>query len=365
MQVEIRLKKLLRQRGLDGHGITQRIAQDLRVHRHTIGKLYRNQLRYPSLEVLGAVSGWLANHGVPSEILPHALLGARPSELWQAVSEPGAVTLFVGESRQADAPGRPWRWIAQQDAVAMANIVQFLSSPRDFAERRLEIGIEYVPFRFVSGEREVNEEQLDEDKKRARKIFDNMRAAGCQRNAVLIGSQRINHLVELLVADIFGCEAFRPLKPRSKIVPFYLAYRQHDRVVSSCFGGPKPPPGRRSAGAPGIYFLNKDEEWEVCPWEQDKRDAGIVIVVRDPGTAALEMAMFGFSGRGTEALGARFLHDPDAFWSPVRVGAKEVAVSVCRFNLERAASEKGEGELHTKDVEVIRLDTGVLRKHVV
>ena len=51
MPVEIRLKKILQQYGLDKKGIIQTIAEEVGVHRHSIGKLYRNEYSHPSLDV--------------------------------------------------------------------------------------------------------------------------------------------------------------------------------------------------------------------------------------------------------------------------------------------------------------------------
>ena len=104
MEIEIRLKQVLKEHKLDKHGVTKKIASDCGVHRHTIGKLYRNQLSHPSLEVLGKVCKWLMAHDVPGDELPQALFGARPSELWQAITAPGSVTIYLGEYQQVAEP---------------------------------------------------------------------------------------------------------------------------------------------------------------------------------------------------------------------------------------------------------------------
>ena len=257
MQLEIRLKKVLEQSGLDERGIAQHIARDLKLHRHTIGKLYRSQAANPSLDVLGQVCDWLERHGVPGDILPHALLGVRPSKLWAAVAAPGAVTLYVGEYRQMPAGPRPLRWIAQHDALAMAKIVQSLSNAAEIAKRRVPVGMEYVPFRFDPGKPVMSDAHLGEDAKRAGEIFGGMRAAGRATSSIILGSQRANHLVELLVADLFGCDAFCPPKKPGGAVPFYLAFRKDDRWVPSCFGGQTAPSGSKRPTGPGVYYLEK------------------------------------------------------------------------------------------------------------
>ena len=365
MEIEIRLKKILQQHHLDGFGITQRIADDLDVHRHVIGKLLRNKVTNPSLKVLGSVCEWLANHGVPPDSLPHALIGSKPSGLRQAMAQPDGVTLFVAEYRQMGPSRTMWRWIAQHDAVAMAKVVQFLSCPLDIAEPRLPVGIEYVPFRFVPGKLELRKDHLEEDVKRARKIYPVKRTADSARSSVLIGSQRVNHLVEFLVADIFGCTAFHRPKKTTRKVPFYLVYREDDLIVPSCFGGRKGPPGSRGAVEPGVYYCDKSGKWVACPWIQDQQDVGVVIILRDPGTALLDMAMFGFSGRGTEALGTVLLREPGRFWPlDKHPGGKEVSVFICRFTLDHDDSSDGSDEVRAADVDVIRLDNDILARHL-
>jgi len=364
MQLEIRLKKILQETGLDKRKVAQRIAGDLKLHRHTIGKLYRGQAKNPSLDVLGKVCDWLERHGVPGSILPQALLGVRPSTLWQAVAAPGAVTLYVGEYRQMPPGPRPLRWIAQHDALAMAKIVQSLSSNVDTAERRVPVRIEYVPFRFDPEKSAVGNEHLEEDRKRAGEIFQDMRGSGRATSSIILGSQRANHLVELLVADTFGCDAFSPPKNGKRPPPFYLAFRKEDRGVPSCFGGRATPPGCPSSYGPGIYYLAKNG-WSVCPWRQGTQDAGVILIARDKGTAALEMAVFGFSGPGTEALAEALLLRPDRFWRhPVQIDGKEVGVYVCRFDLANDTSANQDGETRVKDVEVIPLDKDILEERI-
>jgi hypothetical protein len=364
MQLEIRLKKILQENGLDERGIAQRIAGDLKLHRHTVGKLYRSQATNPSLDILGRVCEWLERHGVPGSILPQALLGVRPSNLWAAVAAPGAVALYVGEYRHMPPSPRPLRWIAQHDALAMAKIVQALSSTVYIAERRVPVGIQYVPFRFDPGKRAVGNEYLKEDRKKAGEIFREMRATTRATSSIILGSQRANHLVELLVADTFGCDAFTPPKNRNHAVPFHLVFRKEDRIVPSCFGGRTAPPGCARSRGPGVYYLAKDG-WSACPWTLGAQEASMTIMARNKGTAAFEMAVFGFSGPGTEALAEELLRGPDRFWPlPAEVNGREVGVFVCRFDLTQDTSASPDEDVRVKNVEVIPLDKEILAEHV-
>ena len=192
MQVEIRLKKILREHGLDRHGITQRIARDLDLHRHTIGKLYRNQLANPSLKVLGMLCDWLQAHGVPADVLPHGLLGSRASALWHAVAGPGTVRIYLGEYQQMEPTAPEILWVSRRDSTVAGEIVQVLSTPTDFGEARPKVLIEYVPFRFAKLGAHLKKAQFQSDLTRSREIFREMRSRRQSSAAVLIGSQRVN-----------------------------------------------------------------------------------------------------------------------------------------------------------------------------
>ena len=255
-----------------------------------------------------------------------------------------------------ESPTRTSRWIAQHDAVVMAKVVQFLSSPHGFEEHRLPINIEYVPYRFTQGKLDLKEEHLKQDLRHATEILKKLRAATRRTSSIMIGSQRVNHVVELMIADVFGCEPFRPPRKENVRIPFYLVYRKGDRAMPSCFGGRKPPPGQKTTGVPGIHYMTTDG-WAVCPWKHGEQDAGIVLIVRDPSVGALEMAVFGFSGLGTEAIGDQLLMKPELFWSDhAKINGKQVGVYVCRFGFAPLTSDDEDEQLRTTEVEVTRLD---------
>jgi hypothetical protein len=76
------------------------------------------------------------------------------------------------------------------------------------------------------------------------------------------------------------------------------------------------------------------------------------------------MAVFGFGGRGTEALGELLLRSPDRFWPPCcDKNGRQVGIYVCEFSFEMAGAGDGDGDLRLKDVETHELDKGILKKH--
>lgn len=364
MQLEIRLKKILREHNLFRHGIEQRLARDLNVHRHTIGKLCRNQVSNPSLDILGDLCDWLQGHGVPAEDLPQTLLGSRPADLWEAVAGLQSVRVYLGEYHQMAKDGPTMLWISRRDSIVASELVQILSTPAESGEHRPTVLLHYVPFRFGWLGAHVTKKQFGKDIVRTREMFTEMRSRGGHSTSILVGSQRVNYLVEHLVADLFGCEPFHPVENSPK-VPFYLSYRDRDRAVPSCFGGLRNPPGRRGRRAPGTYYLDDKGKWICCPWISKKEDAGIIITAYDPGTKGVEMAVFGFSGRGTEAIGRQLLHDADPFWEPyAKSRDKKVGVYVCQFKTEAETSADAGEIIHARDFKVVHIEKEVLEKYL-
>lgn len=145
---------------------------------------------------------------------------------------------------------------------------------------------------------ETVEDGFKKDKNRAGRIFRTMRKQKqSDRAIIMIGSPRVNYLVEYLVADLFNCEPF--VSPNKEFkVPFYTTYRDFDRPVPSCFGGQANPPGKSDLSGHGTFYLDENFEWQFLQWQKKKSDAGIVIIIREAGT--VEMVVFGFSGRATK-----------------------------------------------------------------
>ncbi|MCH6552236.1 MAG: PDZ domain-containing protein, partial [Planctomycetes bacterium] len=193
-------------------------------------------------------------------------------------------------------------------------------------------------------------------------IFKRMRAPQAKGSAILIGSQLAHALTELFVADLFKCKAFAPMPGK---VPFYLRFGDK-APVTSCFGGTKAPPGYKASAGPGIYYrawspTAEKDVWVACPSTRGREDAGVVIVRRDSGEARTEMAVFGFSGQATAALGDIIRHKPDEFWdfsdNPRR--GLEVRVYICTFEMTEAPAGQG-GAVFVKNEKIIPLHSSLL-----
>lgn len=367
MKVEFRLKQLLIQTGQDHHGIIQQISDEAHVHRHTVKRLYRNQLSRPSLEVVGKVAAWLEEHGVPARDLPQLLLGRSPADLWRAVVAPGHVGIYLGEYEQVDLPVGPGRWISLHDAEVAADLVKELTTSGRIVGDRPEVRLIYVPFRFSATAKELLQKPCPDDITRARELYDRMMSRGTHETAILVGSMRVNYMVEFLVSELFGCKPFET--PKTPKVPFWLTYKPGARGIPSCFGSPKNPQALGPVATPGIYYLEDEDtgRWAFCEWRQKQIDAGIVLTVRDAGTNSLVVAAFGFSGYGTEAISKELIERGSEYWGhEVVVDGRGVGVYICRCRLRISehSSERSHRSVEVEHADVVPLSEKVLKKRL-
>ncbi|MEA3547379.1 MAG: helix-turn-helix transcriptional regulator [Thermodesulfobacteriota bacterium] len=374
MKLEWRLKQLLEQHNLYKYGVETQIANECGLHRHTIGKFLRNQIQSPKLEVLEKICGWLIERGVPADILPGALFGVKPSGLWRAIGQSKKILICLGEyhlkGRMITAP-KISPSISRHDSVVSAKIIHFLYSEAELRDTRPSVKMLYVPFYFTPEVVRASGDGFAEDKERARRIFNNMRKnRKNELSVIMIGSQRVNYLVEYMVADLFNCEPFVPANENPK-VPVYLCYRNFDHLVPSCFGGQANPLDKSGEIRHGTYYVDENFEWQFFEWQEGKNDSGIVIIIREADN--VEMAAFGFSGRATNAIGNALLQKSEQFWpeadtktsNTVVAGGKEIGIYIChvKFSEDKTKCKDMAYENFENDVvKTIPLDRKVLEK---
>jgi len=364
MKVEIRLKELLGQYGLDRHGVIGEIAAEVGVNRHTIAKLYNNRTVSLNLTLLGRLCNWLTKNGVPADELPGALLGSGQAALWNAIARQGGeVTIYLGEYQPLTEGEVVWRWISRRDSAVAALIVQRLSAGTEASSRPLRLRFQYLPFRYSPADPIVDRRLLEEDLRRTKDVFENMQQDVRPGTAILVGSQRVNYLLEFFVADLFGCRPF--VTPSSEpSVPFFSVYRQSDQNTPSCFGGRKNPFRRKDSGKPGLHYLNERGNWVTCPWVPETEDAAVVISLKDHRRKMTALAVFGFSGRATEAAGEQLALREDLFWRPaVQHKTKDVGIFVCKLAYGPAdKADKVHGHFQMDSCDVIPLATRTLER---
>lgn len=366
MKVECRLKDLLGEYGLDRHGVIQEIAGAVGVNRHTIAKLYNDRASSVTFDLLSRLCNWLAKNDVPTDELPGALFGSGRAPLWNAIARQGGeVAIYLGEYQPTPQAEVVWRWISRRDSAVASMIVRQLSVGTEGGSPPPRINFQYVPFRFSPADRLVNRELLDLDIARTKDCFDRMQQDARPGTSVIIGSQRVNYLLEFFVAELFGCRPFT-VPAGEPSVPFFSVYRPSDPNTPSCFGGQQNPFRRRDNDVPGLHYLNERGNWVTCPWVLHEQDAAIVISMREHRRKAVDLAVFGFSGRATEAAGEQLLMREDLFWPPpVRLKTRDIGVYICRMAYApHHADSDSEGRVQISSCDVIPLADRILERLV-
>lgn len=371
MRVEIRLKQICERHGLDTHGMVSRIAREASISRRIVEAFLQNKRRTIHMEHVERLCDWLRRHHVAAD-LPGALFGYRPSHLLSSLAQPGLARIYLGEYEQSGASQS--RWVSRADAAVAAVFTELLSGSAARAAAadggsldagdvafppHVEFVNSYVPSRvapFGAGDGVASSDSTAV----ASAMFLEMRDAHHPGTNILIGSQRANHLVELFVADFFGGVPFEAGADRP---PLFL-HRPQDAPdeMRSCFGGSTLPGDIPGGNGKGIYYRVAPSEWRLCPHERESgADAGIVMVRRDPGTGHTEIAVFGYSGRATAALGDIIRRDPDAFWKDHErmAGGIEGRVYVCELSLREETDRHGGTRIvPRKDVRIRPLSIG-------
>jgi hypothetical protein len=353
---------------LSRHGLISTLQSEIGCHRHTIRKLLNNEASSISLNTLSGLCEWLQREGnVPAELLPQVLFGYRPEKLWQAVSQTGQVTIYLGEYQQTEPPLPTRLWVSRRDAAVASAIVEELYVHLTRLKRPPSIRHGYVPFRLSMHTPETRTRYFKEDTRRAKRIFRGMRSQTAQGASIFIGSQEVNYIVECWVASLFGCKPFEPSRNGPQ-VPFYVKSRHKKSGMKSCFGGVDDPPGCSKQPHPGIFYLDKSGKWAACRMIDGKQDAGLVIIVRHPGANAIEVAMFGVSGRATAAMVKHVVRSADPFWPPYfKRGGKEIGVYICKFIVAPDTEPQQDGMYgmyQIKDFQPIPLEKEVLSRFV-
>jgi hypothetical protein len=363
MKISINLRGVLVEYGLDSHGIILEIAKALDVNRHAIGKLYNGRATSISLDLLGRLCAWLAGREVPMDQLPGALFTAGRTALWDAIAQSqGEVTVYLGEYQSRRDPVTGFRWISRRDSSVTATVVQELSRGAQGRFPAPPLKLEYVPFRYSPEDLNIDETLFAQDIERTRMMFAAMQAKSKPGTTIIIGSQRVNYLLEYFIAELFGCQPFSS-PSREAHVPFFSVYRRSDLHTPSCFGGRHNPFRRKERAEPGLHYLKAPGTWTSCPWKLGEKDAGIVITMNDIQNKAITLAIFGFTGRATEAIAEQLLLKEKEFWPPcVRIKSREIGIYVCDLSYAPSNEEyESQGLVDVKDCKVNAMSEQTLK----
>jgi DNA-binding Xre family transcriptional regulator len=327
MEVKMRLKKLLQEYDLYYHGVRQDIAKDLGLHRQTVSKMFSGEIGTISTITLSSICSWLMNRGVPIRVLPASLFGRGRGKLWQEFAEKEKCNLFIGEYHEQREPGVVWKWLSRSDTIALGLFAQQLSMPQEENVSSPGLFFEYIPFHYPLQSYDVRKEPLAQNIQRSGKVYNKM-LSDKNTSSILIGSQRVNYLLEHFVAGLFKCTPFSSYAQLR--VPWYTVYRESDDQVPSCFGGKVRPGGGKQCSEPGLHYINEKGKWVAFPWHIQEQDGGVAIVVRDNEKDTISMAVFGFGGLTTEAIARIMVLQEQRFVEPQwETRSREIGVFIC------------------------------------
>ncbi|MEE9391955.1 MAG: helix-turn-helix transcriptional regulator [Planctomycetota bacterium] len=383
MAVQFRLKELAQEFGIQLHGKTSDIQEALGVERQTVSRLINSRTSSVSFEHLQRLSDWLLKNVDPSKrpalqaMLPGALFSF--TGIWERLVHADELTAFLGE--RCSMPnakislGSP-RWIAGADAEAATGLIHGLTQ----AGGRFQFKWKNIPFHYdielnnsgstTKPKASVSQKetakllaaQLDKDTKEVARLHGRMMKNENRAN-IIIGSQRINLLVEQFVASLFSATPFKE-RHKNSTVPFYLQYRPDGYLYpKSCFGGDGARAGVSKNRMPGIHYKSSKTKWAYIPWEQSKTTSGITIIHQDLSLNSVAVALIGYSREGTLKLSQLFQDDPRRF-GPLHEISKDrrLGVFACQFDRNKNNAEQKTPGIAAEGWSIVALSKDVICK---
>lgn len=358
MEVTFSLQPILRDNHIDQRGVILDLASHTGIPRNRVSAYYRGLRNKISLDDLGKLCAWLVEQGVDSARLPGALFTSQRSSLRDALFAKRGTTIYIGEYISVRDNRVTWRWVSRRDMAVVSAIMN------EFSTGSSALNLEYVPFSYSPDTLRVSKKQLRPDIRMTKKFYDNIASSSGPEAAVVVGSQKSNHLLEMIVADIFSTKPFEPCRTEAK-VPFFCVYRDRDPKMPSCFGGAKNPFSTNESARPGIHYINEKNQWAVCPMD-DQSDAGIVI--SSSGFLRQDLCMlqlFGFTGKSSQTIGQYILQNSSEFWPPTFSSrGRELGVYICKIKYLNSKKYDIKGEIRLKSFKTTPLSEDILTKVV-
>ncbi|MBM4000433.1 MAG: helix-turn-helix transcriptional regulator [Planctomycetes bacterium] len=313
-------------------GTIKAIVEYTGLDRHQVSALLRNEVKYIPMQALSRLCDYLVEHGhVAPDQLPGALFAVEAEDFWELLARRRRLELCMGV-RCEDELGET-AWIVASDSVLLGELLNGVSTLGGAARQCYKSGHANRPHPehlkqtlvWSPGQREdIEVRRLAVE---ARREFTGSTG---DKALVCIGSVKSNPVVEVMMAQTFGCEPFRTQDHVASIdqraCPVFLRYREHDPHHESCSGGLRLSSDHPSP-KPGIYYETRSGEWRVCEWDAAERDVAFVFYAHRESQGCLEMALAGFSGRSTRLLAKTLATRAQDFWPPiyedhgVRIGA--------------------------------------------
>jgi hypothetical protein len=311
-------------------GTIKAIVEYTGLDRHQVAALLKNEVKYIPLQALSRLCDYLIEYGhISADQLPGALFAVEPEHFWELLARRRRLEICLGVRTVEEEAWPEGAWVVASDSVLLGEILNGVSTLGGTAKHQRPDQTVPPQSRIVLPHPEHLRQslvwspgQLDprDVVTRAREVYDNYCGQGSDKALICLGSIKSNPVVELVLAEAFGCEPFESWDDTARAgdrrCPIFLRYRADDPHPASCSGGLRL--GREDPSPlPGIYYETRDQAWEYCGWDQPEQDTAIVFYIHRESQGRLEMVLGGFSGRATRLLAKTLASRAESFWPPI------------------------------------------------
>lgn len=367
-------------------GTIKAIVERTGLDRHQVAALLKNEVKYIPLAALSRLCDFLIEEGyVAADQLPGALFAVQPEHFWELLARRRRLQLCIGVRRPDTEDSLDGAWIVASDAVLMGSLLNGVTTLGGTARHQAAVSKdaeangrpEALPGTPVPHPENLQQSLVWSPGQmttevvvpQARELYRKFVESGKDKALVCLGSTKSNPVVELIMAEAFGCQPFEKQEvatPAQRSCPIFIRYRDNDPQPISCCGG-KELAADSPTKVPGIYFETADGVWDCCPWDpQKQKDAAFVFFVHRESLGRLEMALGGFSGRATRLLAKLLASRADEFWPFVYEG-QGIQIGAFFVKFELPAGAESDQDLETDlsaSTQIIKLDPEVIARRL-
>lgn len=314
-------------------GTIKTIVEYTGLDRHQVAALLKNEVKYIPLKALSRLCDFLIEHGhCSADKLPGSLFSIEPENFWELLARRNRLQLSLGVRRELDQDNPDVCYVVASDSVLLGELLNGVTTLggtahfRESGQMGAETASNHVPRPEHVKQSLVwspGQAKPTEVMERAHSVYNDFSESSSDKALVCIGSTKSNPVVELVLASAFGCEPYETQDnvetAADRKVPFFLRYREKDPKPESCVGGERLSKTEK-VDEPGIYYEGADGKWNHVSWDGPNQDAAFVFYIHRESHGRLEMAMGGFSGRGTRLLASSLARRGEDFWPPVYEG---------------------------------------------
>lgn len=338
-------------------GTIKAIVEHTGLDRHQVASLLKNEVKYIPLKALSRLCDYLIDNGFAGAAeLPGALFAVEPENFWELLARRQRLELCLGVRRDVEVETPEVSYLVASDSVLLGELLngvttlggtaKHLSANSESSEMSDSIAKdsprphpEFLKQSLVWSPGQLTPEQVHE---RAEHVYDEFSNAAGDKALVCIGSMKSNPVVELVLANAFGCTPFESQDKlacaKDRSLPFFLRYRERDPKPTSCAAGINLG-GDVEAKEPGIYYEEPDGSWSGCLLRDGKEDTALVFYVYRESQGRLEMTMAGFTGRATRMLARALSSRAEDFWPPVFEGQGiQIGAYVVQFSFDHRST---------------------------